>query len=93
MDSAGGSASTTIADDWGQDVQTDAELLRKAWRNEKTAPEILAFQTVLVERIKEQIAHVVHMYFVALMLPGRERACKRDSVGREFFSLASGILS
>eukprot|EP00246_Nothoceros_aenigmaticus_P013449 TRINITY_DN4638_c0_g1_i2.p1 TRINITY_DN4638_c0_g1~~TRINITY_DN4638_c0_g1_i2.p1 ORF type:complete len:219 (-),score=37.28 TRINITY_DN4638_c0_g1_i2:99-731(-) len=47
-----------MADDWDQDVKSDAELLKKVWRNEKMAPEILPFQTLLVERIREQVALV-----------------------------------
>ncbi|KAH7678607.1 GINS complex subunit Sld5 protein [Dioscorea alata] len=34
---------------------TDAELLKRAWRNEKAAPEILQFQAALVLRAREQI--------------------------------------
>ncbi|XP_050218422.1 DNA replication complex GINS protein SLD5 [Mercurialis annua] len=34
---------------------TDVELLKRAWRNEKAAPEILQHETSLVQRVKEQI--------------------------------------
>ncbi|RWR82567.1 DNA replication complex GINS protein SLD5 [Cinnamomum micranthum f. kanehirae] len=34
---------------------TDVELLKRAWRNEKAAPEILSFQANLVQRSREQI--------------------------------------
>lgn len=34
---------------------TDVELLKRAWRNEKAAPEILQFQASLVQRSREQI--------------------------------------
>lgn len=34
---------------------TDVELLKRAWRNEKAAPEILPFKEALVKRAKEQI--------------------------------------
>eukprot|EP00268_Persea_americana_P060907 TRINITY_DN7638_c0_g1_i1.p1 TRINITY_DN7638_c0_g1~~TRINITY_DN7638_c0_g1_i1.p1 ORF type:complete len:221 (-),score=40.43 TRINITY_DN7638_c0_g1_i1:276-938(-) len=34
---------------------TDVELLKRAWRNEKAAPEILTFQANLVQRSREQI--------------------------------------
>lgn len=34
---------------------TDAELLKRAWRNEKAAPEILRFEASLVQRSREQI--------------------------------------
>lgn len=38
---------------------TDVELLKRAWRNEKAAPEILRFETDLINRIKEQIQLMV----------------------------------
>lgn len=34
---------------------TDVELVKRAWRNEKAAPEILQFQASLVQRSREQI--------------------------------------
>ncbi|KAK7381744.1 hypothetical protein VNO80_00291 [Phaseolus coccineus] len=34
---------------------TDVELLKRAWRNEKAAPEILRFEFHLISRVKEQI--------------------------------------
>ncbi|KAL6609550.1 hypothetical protein ACP70R_039519 [Stipagrostis hirtigluma subsp. patula] len=34
---------------------TDVELLKRAWRNEKAAPEILRFDSPLVSRVREQI--------------------------------------
>ena len=34
---------------------TDVELLKRAWRNEKAAPEILQYESSLVQRIKEHI--------------------------------------
>ncbi|KAK7244506.1 hypothetical protein RIF29_39329 [Crotalaria pallida] len=34
---------------------TDVELLKRAWRNEKAAPEILRFQSDLINRVTEQI--------------------------------------
>ncbi|GFQ06224.1 DNA replication complex gins protein sld5 [Phtheirospermum japonicum] len=34
---------------------TDAELLKSAWRNEKAAPEILKYDTDLVQRSRQQI--------------------------------------
>eukprot|EP01018_Ginkgo_biloba_P035226 Gb_14297 [translate_table: standard] len=38
----------------GEDV-TDVELLKRAWRNEKTAPEVLPYELNLVQRSREQI--------------------------------------
>ncbi|KAG7537182.1 GINS helical bundle-like domain superfamily [Arabidopsis suecica] len=34
---------------------SDVELLKRAWRNEKAAPEILQYEGALVDRAKEQI--------------------------------------
>ncbi|KAK3140756.1 hypothetical protein QOZ80_5AG0405380 [Eleusine coracana subsp. coracana] len=34
---------------------TDVELLKRAWRNEKAAPEVLRFDKDLVDRVREQI--------------------------------------
>ncbi|KAL8225221.1 hypothetical protein R6Q57_017778 [Mikania cordata] len=34
---------------------TDADLLKGSWRNEKASPEILQFQSSLVQRSREQI--------------------------------------
>ncbi|KAG5036431.1 hypothetical protein JHK86_017271 [Glycine max] len=34
---------------------TDAELLKRAWRNEKAAPEILRYESDLVSRVKKVI--------------------------------------
>jgi len=34
---------------------TDVELLKQAWRNEKAAPEILRFESDLINRVKGQI--------------------------------------
>ena len=38
---------------------TDVELLKRAWRNEKAAPEILRSETQLIKRIREQIQLMV----------------------------------
>jgi GINS complex subunit 4 len=38
---------------------TDVELLKRAWRNEKAAPEILHFDSALVSRAREQIQLLV----------------------------------
>lgn len=46
-------------DDWGhqeEDLPNDVEVLKRVWRNEKSAPEILAYESMLVERVREQIA-------------------------------------
>ncbi|KAI0504231.1 hypothetical protein KFK09_015181 [Dendrobium nobile] len=37
------------------EAQTDVDLLKRAWRNEKAAPEILQFEAGLVQRAREQI--------------------------------------
>ncbi|CAO2821463.1 unnamed protein product [Amaranthus hypochondriacus] len=51
-----GSGSAFSMDDYESLMATsDVELLKKAWRNEKSAPEILEFQVSLVQRSREQI--------------------------------------
>ncbi|KAH8500965.1 hypothetical protein H0E87_015980 [Populus deltoides] len=48
--------SASMMDDYETLISTtDVELLKRAWRNEKAAPEILQFESSLVQRIKEQI--------------------------------------
>ncbi|XP_020596513.1 DNA replication complex GINS protein SLD5 isoform X1 [Phalaenopsis equestris] len=37
------------------EAETDVDLLKRAWRNEKAAPEILQFEAGLVQRVREQI--------------------------------------
>ena len=39
---------------------TDSELLKKAWRNEKAAPEILRFEADLVHRSRQLIKLMVN---------------------------------
>lgn len=46
-------------DDTNSLETTDIELLKKAWRNEKASPEILHFQSDLVQRAREQIQLLV----------------------------------
>ncbi|KAL0919009.1 hypothetical protein M5K25_011073 [Dendrobium thyrsiflorum] len=41
------------------EAQTDVDLLKRAWRNEKAAPEILQFEAGLVQRAREQIQLLV----------------------------------
>ncbi|KAJ7970174.1 DNA replication complex GINS protein SLD5 [Quillaja saponaria] len=49
-------SSTLPTDDYETLISTtDVELLKRAWRNEKAAPEILQFETDLIQRIREQI--------------------------------------
>ncbi|MCD7446030.1 hypothetical protein HAX54_031513 [Datura stramonium] len=48
--------STGVGDDYESLLSTtDAELLKRAWQNEKAAPEILQFEAALVQRSREQI--------------------------------------
>ena len=43
--------------DWSHhDLPNDVEVLKRVWRNEKSAPEILAYEGLLVERVQEQVA-------------------------------------
>lgn len=41
---------------------TDAELLKRAWRNEKAAPQILKFEAALVRRSRELIQLMVPIF-------------------------------
>lgn len=43
---------------------TDVELLKRAWRNEKAAPEILQHETALVQRSREQIQLMVCTFHI-----------------------------
>ncbi|RWV82749.1 hypothetical protein BHE74_00052387 [Ensete ventricosum] len=49
---------------------TDVELIKRAWRNEKAAPEILQFEGPLVLRVREQIQLLVGNpnYYLSLRL-------------------------
>lgn len=57
MDSGDASGySAGVGDDYESLLSTtDAELLKRAWQNEKAAPEILQFEAALVQRSREQI--------------------------------------
>lgn len=61
MDSGAGEGSGFSASDDYESLiaTTDAELLKRAWRNEKAAPEILRFEVSLVQRSREQIQLMV----------------------------------
>jgi hypothetical protein len=48
------------------------ELLKRAWRNEKAAPEILHFDSALVSRAREQIQLLVSIPLSALNIPGND---------------------
>ena len=43
---------------------TDVELLKRAWRQEKAAPEILKFEADLIARLTGQIELVVSLCFL-----------------------------
>ncbi|XP_073221610.1 DNA replication complex GINS protein SLD5-like [Cicer arietinum] len=46
----------SLADDYDALISTtDVVLLKRAWRNEKAAPEILHFESDLITRVREQI--------------------------------------
>jgi GINS complex subunit 4 len=47
---------------------TDVELLKRAWRNEKAAPEILRFDSPLVSRVREQIQLLVRFSLSVFLL-------------------------
>ena len=60
MASEAGEGSTAGMDDYEMLISTtDVELLKKAWRNEKAAPEILRFESSLIQRIRGQIQLMV----------------------------------
>ncbi|CAI9097026.1 OLC1v1033317C1 [Oldenlandia corymbosa var. corymbosa] len=51
-----GSSGYSTMDDYESLISTtDAELLKRAWRNEKAAPQILRYEAALVQRSREQI--------------------------------------
>ncbi|XAR56980.1 hypothetical protein NMG60_11024969 [Bertholletia excelsa] len=55
-ESAEGPSRFSAMDDYETLISTtDAELLKRAWRTEKAAPEILNFETALVQRSREQV--------------------------------------
>lgn len=61
MEPGAGEGSST--DDYESLISTtDAELLKRAWRNEKAAPEILKFEAALVQRSRQQIQLMVNVY-------------------------------
>ncbi|KAM3202467.1 hypothetical protein P3L10_030091 [Capsicum annuum] len=57
MDSGDASRYSAGVEDYYESLlsTTDAELLKRAWRNEKAAPEILQYETALVQLAREQI--------------------------------------
>jgi len=48
---------------------TDAELLKRAWRNEKAAPEILRYESDLVSRVKKVIQFMVRNRYFSHLKP------------------------
>ncbi|VVB15343.1 unnamed protein product [Arabis nemorensis] len=46
---------------------SDVELLKRAWRNEKAAPEILQYEAALVDRAKEQIELVIERFMFHIL--------------------------
>ena len=59
---------------------TDVELLRRAWRNEKAAPEILRFETPLVSRVREQIQLLVCPFLLSVAKPLLSRFLCRTQI-------------
>lgn len=67
-DATTATGSGTGLDDWTEgsfDVgSSDVEILKRVWRNEKAAPDILPYEARLIERVHEQILLMVsHMHF------------------------------
>ena len=55
-----GSSGYSTMDDYESLISTtDAELLKRAWQNEKAAPQILRFEAALIQRSREQIKLMV----------------------------------
>lgn len=53
---ASGAGERSLEDDYESLLSTtDAELLKRAWRNEKASPEILKFEAALIHRSRQQI--------------------------------------
>jgi hypothetical protein len=66
---------SSLADDYDALISTtDVELLKRAWRNEKAAPEILRFESDLITRVRGQIELMVTLqtlvtfYFLRFIL-------------------------
>lgn len=64
---------------------TDVEPLKRAWRNEKAAPEILRFETHLIDRVSEQIQLMV--LTVLLHGPAAQFQHSRTLSAQFFFSI------
>ncbi|KAF3642011.1 putative 1-acyl-sn-glycerol-3-phosphate acyltransferase PLS1-like [Capsicum annuum] len=64
MDSGDASRYSAGVEDYYESLlsTTDAELLKRAWRNEKAAPEILQYETALVQLAREQIQLMIENY-------------------------------
>ncbi|XP_058210964.1 DNA replication complex GINS protein SLD5 isoform X3 [Rhododendron vialii] len=62
MDSGAWDGSAAADDHESLSSTNDAELLKRAWRTEKAAPEILQFEAGLVQRSREQIQLVIEKY-------------------------------
>ena len=61
---------------------TDVELLKRVWRNEKAAPEILRFESALIQRTIGQIQLMVTSQTlknsnISLWFPGKYRKKKK----------------
>jgi len=63
MASSSGAEEASLDDDYASLIATtDVELLKRAWRNEKAAPEILRYESHLISRVKEQIELMVRNF-------------------------------
>lgn len=61
-------ASSVVEDDWTQeDIPNDVEVLKRVWRNEKAAPEILGYETLLVGRVREQLTLMVKNFIPVVL--------------------------
>lgn len=84
-DAASGEKSSVVEDDWTQeDIPNDVEVLKRVWRNEKAAPEILGYETLLVGRVREQLTLMVQN-FIPVIAPGRYICIRASKLSRDGF--------
>lgn len=57
---------------------SDGEQLKRAWKDERAAPEILAYQGELLERVKEQVEFQVGPQFPPFLLVCIKFIIERD---------------
>jgi hypothetical protein len=86
-DATTATGSGTGLDDWTEgsfDVgSSDVEILKRVWRNEKAAPDILPYEARLIERVHEQILLMVsHTHFAYANCRAEQSSAVQCSVVR-----------